>query len=388
MSELNKAWDKTILTTISGKNHAFYGSLLCSLKHSWDEDIATAAVNSDMQMKFNPDFFLNLSEDERKFILIHEVEHIARLHFIRMKERDPKLWNKACDYEINQDLIEVDDLNHGNTEPLYDPKYRGKTAEQIYDLLEEDEKNNKPTPEDSWGEGGLDMESTGEDGSDQPQQPTQEQINNMMNSVVKAVQAAQMQGSSLDPSHPVHEILNDFLRPQVPWNKLLRKYLVEKLKKQINWRKPKRRFEEIYLPSRRPSGEGLANITFYLDTSGSISDEMVKIFNSEVKYIFEEFKPGKMTLVQFDTTIRKEVVYERGTRIKQMHVSGRGGTNLQCVREHIMENKPTIAVVLSDLECLPMDVVNGLEVMWVVFDNPHAEVNQGKLCHVDTLKNI
>lgn len=384
MSDLSKAWDKIILTTISGKNHAFYGSLLCSLKHNWDEDIETAAVNADMQLKFNPDFFMGLSEDERKFILIHEVEHIARLHFIRMQERDPELWNKACDYEINQDLIHVDGMSQGNTNPLYDPAYLGKSAEQIYDLLEEDEKNNKQSPDDSWGSGGLDMKAGDGDNSDHPQHPTQEQINNMMNSVVKAVQASKMQGSSLDPSHPVHEILDSFLRPQVPWNKLLRKYLVEKLKKQLNWRKPKRRFEEVYLPSRRPSSHGLANITFYLDTSGSISDEMVQIFNSEVKHIFEHFKPGKMSLVQFDTSIREEITYTRGTRIQRMSVVGRGGTSLHCVHDHIMETKPSIAVVLTDLECAPMDIINGLEVMWVVFDNPNAEVLQGKVSHVNT----
>ena len=42
-----------------------------------------------------------LSKEERLFVILHELWHVAKLHSIRRESRDPRLWNIACDYHIN-----------------------------------------------------------------------------------------------------------------------------------------------------------------------------------------------------------------------------------------------------------------------------------------------
>lgn len=382
--ELDKAWDELVVSVFRGSNRAFYGSLLCSLELKWDETIPTAAVTTDMEILWNPQFFLGLPKETRKFVLLHEIEHIARLHMLRAGTREHERWVYACDYEIN--LAQQDEgLTYEGTQPLISEQFRGMTAEEIYAHLENNEED-KSDSNGSWGDGSPDVqEGDPENGDGQADQGlTQAQASKIINAVAKAVQAEKISGYTTDKTAAVETILNQFLKPSLDWNKFLRRYMTDKLKKQLTWKRRNKRFPGIYLPTRRQDKKGLTNITFYLDTSGSITDKMVEIFNTEVKYVFEHFQPKSLNVVQFDTDIRHEIQYNRGTRIKQMSVSGRGGTCLQCVQEHIVKTRPNIVVVLSDLECLPMGKLNGQEILWIVFDNPQAQVHQGRVFHVKT----
>lgn len=382
--ELDKAWDELVVSVFKGSNRAFYGSLLCSLELKWDETIPTAAVTPDMEILWNPQFFLGLPKETRKFVLLHEIEHIARLHMLRTGTREHKRWVYACDYEIN--LAQVDEgLTYEGTKPLISEHFRGMTAEEIYDLLENEEENEADSSG-SWGDGSPDVqEGNSENGDGQPDQGlSQVQASKIINAVAKAVQAEKISGFSTEKTEAVESILNTFLKPSLDWDKFLRRYMTDKLKKQLTWKRRNKRFPGIYLPTRRQDKKGLTNITFYLDTSASITDEMVAVFNSEVKYVFEHFQPKMLNVVQFDTDIRKETQYSRGTRIKQMDISGRGGTDLHCVHEHIIKTGPNIVVILSDLECLPMASIRNQEILWIVFDNANASVNQGRVFHVKT----
>lgn len=384
--ELEKAWDELVVSVFIGSNRAFYGSLLCSLDLKWDETIPTAAVTTDMEILWNPNFFLRLPKETRKFVLLHEIEHVARLHMIRKGDRDHETWVQACDYEIN--LAQVDEgLTYEGTSPLISEEYRGMTAEQIYDLLQQKKEDGGDGGENqngSWGDGSPDIVQGDSKGDGNQPELTQAQAAKIINTVAKAIQAEKISGFHTAKTEAVESILNKFLKPSLDWNKFLRRYMTDKLQKQLSWKRRNKRYPSIYLPSRRKDKKGLTNITFYLDTSGSITNRMVEIFNSEVKYVFEHFQPKALNVIQFDTDIRLETTYTRGTRIKQMKVSGRGGTDLTCVHEHIKKTKPNIVVVLSDLDCLPMETIKGLDILWIVFDNPNAQVQQGRVFHVNT----
>lgn len=365
---LEEAWDKLTVAVFTGSNRAFYGSLLCSLKIQWDSSIPTAMVNPSLGLKWNPEFFLSLVPETRKFVLMHELEHVARLHELRKGTREHKRWNMACDYEIN--LAQVQDgLTYTGTSPLISNDYLGMTAEEIYDLLPEDPEGS------SWGNDEMDMEEG---------EATPEQLTGILNTVVKATQAAKVQGCSTNKTTAIEQLLSTFLAPKVDWNKVLRAYMTDKLAKRITWKKPNRRHEDIFLPARVRKDDALREITFYLDTSGSVSDKQIQIFASEVRHIHKHYLPKKLNIVFFDTDICKETTYTRTSNIKDMSIIGRGGTDLRCVHEHMLKTKPDIAVVLSDLQCDVMDTVPCTDVLWVVFDNPHATVNQGKTCHVKT----
>jgi predicted metal-dependent peptidase len=58
--------------------------------------------------------------------------HPALQHHVRRSGRDPRRWNEACDYAINPLLLDA-----GLSLPdgvLVDHRFRGMSAEQIYNL--------------------------------------------------------------------------------------------------------------------------------------------------------------------------------------------------------------------------------------------------------------
>lgn len=141
----------------------------------------------------------------------------------------------------------------------------------------------------------------------------------------------------------------------------------------------------IYLPSLQEEYDGLAHIAYFLDVSGSVQDGDILRFHSEFKYVKEHFQPEKMTMIQFDTRITKEDVFLKEDPFEETHIIGRGGTDLHCVREWIIEHQPTAVVVFSDLECAPMAPLPAgmnIPIIWIALNNTGAKVNMGTLVHL------
>jgi hypothetical protein len=109
---------------------------------------------------YNPDFVETLNAATLAGTLAHEVMHPALHHHVRRSGRDPKRWNVACDFAINPLLVDA-----GLSLPdgvLIDNRFRGMSAEQIYNLLElESETEQDPGDEDG------DDESSGEESKDE-----------------------------------------------------------------------------------------------------------------------------------------------------------------------------------------------------------------------------
>ena len=95
--------------------------------------IPIAAVDPHLQ-----ELYINnscwLSVAEWKFVLAHEFLHAALRHDVRREERDPILWNVACDYVINNWLVEMN-IGVMPETVLYDEHFKGMSAESVYDVL-------------------------------------------------------------------------------------------------------------------------------------------------------------------------------------------------------------------------------------------------------------
>lgn len=111
-----------------------------------DKRCMTACTDSKT-IYFSCDFYSKLNDQERKFVLAHEIWHSLTLTFARRQGRDPDLFNVASDMEINNILV-GDGAESGGFAPPPDllyppPKLRGKSAETIYEwLLKQQQKNN------------------------------------------------------------------------------------------------------------------------------------------------------------------------------------------------------------------------------------------------------
>ena len=114
-------------------DHPFFGSLLFRLKGRECRSIQTMATDG-VSLYYNPEFVETLNAATLAGTLAHEVMHPALHHHVRRSGRDPKRWNMACDFAINPLLVDAGlSLPEG---VLLDNRFRGMSAEQIYNLLE------------------------------------------------------------------------------------------------------------------------------------------------------------------------------------------------------------------------------------------------------------
>ena len=84
------------------------------------------------EIYINP--YAGLRTEEWHFVLAHEFLHAALQHAERLNGRHPLLWNLACDFVINDWLLEM----HVGCMPngaLYDAQFHGLSAEAVYDRL-------------------------------------------------------------------------------------------------------------------------------------------------------------------------------------------------------------------------------------------------------------
>ena len=98
------------------------------------EEISVAAVDEVLRTIYiNPG--PRLSELELRFVIAHEVLHVALRHLPRRRGRDAFLWNVACDFVINDWLIQMDVGQPPAIGMLHDLELRGLSAEDVYDRI-------------------------------------------------------------------------------------------------------------------------------------------------------------------------------------------------------------------------------------------------------------
>ncbi len=139
-SDRRSGWEAALRWFVS--NFPLLGSLASGLRLVEEADICArmdisiAAVSPVAgELYVNPK--APLSQEERRFVIGHELLHAGLRHDTRTGGRDPYLWNIACDFVVNAWLAEmaVGDMPEG---VLYDPSLKGQSAEQVYDQIATD----------------------------------------------------------------------------------------------------------------------------------------------------------------------------------------------------------------------------------------------------------
>ncbi|TIN00998.1 MAG: hypothetical protein E5Y34_11115 [Mesorhizobium sp.] len=379
---LDRELDRAKTAVFLGKHAAFLGTLMCSVNFMWSEDIDTACTNG-IYLKWNPYYFHFLSPKGRQSIIVHELWHVGLMHMLRRGNRDPKIWNAACDTVLDN-MMDLDGYCVDSTlfpPELFPPSttfvnhalYGTMPAEEIYDLMV---KNAVPPPPNM----GLGMDLIAPDPGSA--QAIQHQV---VNNVVGAAHSAALSGAGNLPGE-IQVTLNKFLSPKIAWESVLYRFFNELANQDYSWSRPNRRYSDMYLPSLVDDVGGLDHLVQFQDVSGSITDGDSIRFNSEFKYVKERFEPEKMTFIQFDTKIQKIDVFLKDDPFDEIKIVGRGGTDLRCVRDWIIANKPTAVVIFSDLECNPMEPLPAdadVPIIWIALNNHKATVNMGTLVHLN-----
>lgn len=105
-------------------------------------DISVAAVSSARREIYaNP--AAGLDEMEWRFVIAHEILHVALQHSARRDGRDPFLWNVAVDFLTNQWLVELGIGRLPKMGVLYDPELGNRSSEDVYAQLAADERRSR-----------------------------------------------------------------------------------------------------------------------------------------------------------------------------------------------------------------------------------------------------
>ena len=214
---------------------SFFGNLATRLTLTNADEWCPTAATDGRKFYYNSRFIKMLKPKEVEFLFGHEVLHCVYDHFGRRGDRDPQLWNIADDYCVNGDL-----KKHGVGEfitsvpCLYDKKYEGLSAEEVYDILYENaEKIDISSLIDQMIDEHLDGEGDGEgDGKDEKEgkgRPTlsaeeRQQIKDEIKEAMISAAAADADGAGKLPAG-VKRILQELTEPKMDWRELLRMQL-------------------------------------------------------------------------------------------------------------------------------------------------------------------
>lgn len=364
---MNKELDKAKIGLMQ-KGAVFWITIAFSMRHEFSEEIPTAATNGKT-VKYNPEFFLKLTSQERTGLMMHEVAHVALNHITRRGDKDPIIYNAAGDYVINLLLDQAGfELPKGR---LLDYKYHGWSTEQVYDdLYQNAEKIECPM---------MDIEGT--EGTEE----TEEAENDIREILVKAVTQSRLsQESQGSIPQEILRVVDKLINPQLPWNTVLHQYLQDKIKQDYTWQRPNRRyFPKYILPSAY--SESLDQITVAIDTSGSIDDKMLRNILSEIKYIHETLKPKQLTIIDCDCRINHVYEIDESIDIMELEFTGNGGTSFTPVLLHCTQNEPTVLIYFTDLHGSLNQEPPKYPILWVCYSD-HKPAPYGDTIYCDYKK--
>jgi predicted metal-dependent peptidase len=351
-------------------DHPFFGTLLFRLGAQARSSIATMATDG-VSLYFNPKFVEGLSSAELIGTLAHECMHPALQHHTRRGGRNPRRWNMACDYAINPMLVDA-----GLTLPkgvLMDHRFRGMSAEEIYNRLDAEEdrssagKNGNTNQQGTTGEGGEEQ-AAGDSSADTLRVPeTAGGIGQVLDAATDAESGSSVEEQAREWQMAVQQAENVArLAGKLPagaarsleaaktacidWRELLRRAWSESMPADYSWTRPNRRhiWSGLYLPG--VTSEGVGEVAIAVDCSGSIQARQLGLFEAEIRSILDGQQPRLVHVLYFDTQVHHHDTYQVGQPISLTPVGG-GGTDFRpCFRW--LEDKgifPQTMVFLTDL---------------------------------------
>lgn len=335
-------------------DHFFFGRLALYLKPVQKEDIPTLAVDGK-HLFYNPQFFLDLPRPLQKSAIAHEVMHCVMQHILRRKGRDQKLWNRACDYAENR-VLQDSGFKLGENW-LYSKAFDGMNAEEIYDILKQEQNDGDGSGNGGQGEALCDVMDAADGGSDADLTSTKQEwaIN-----VAQVAMEAKRHGA-LPAS--MERFVEELTANKVPWREVLQRFVSERAKDDYSWARPNRMFVAAgaYLPAMY--SENMGPIDVVIDTSGSITQELLNEFGSEIKAIVAAVRPARLRVIYADAAVNRVDTFEPGDEV-EFHMVGGGGTDFRPAIALASEEPPVALVYLTDMYGPFPDQAPDFPVMW------------------------
>ena len=383
------------------KNFALLQGVMMIGKTKVADNVQTASTNGRDEV-YGRKFVTDLRDPELCFVIAHEAGHKMYRHLTTWKklhDEDPQLANIACDYVINLMLRELDPHetviampvyrdgpNKGKPMGMYDLRFKGMNSKQVFDILKEERKSGGGGGE---GQGGDGIDDHDWDGAEQM---TEEEKRELAREIDQAIRQGLMAHNKQvgEGAGGLDRELQELLEPKVNWREVLREYVKSMChsKDASSWRRVNRRFLStgVYMPSM--IGEKVGHLVVAIDTSGSIGQDELSEFLSEVKGIAEEVSPEIVDLIYWDSEVAAHETYtesEVANIVSSTKPRGGGGTSPSCVSDYLKKEQimPQCVIVLTD-GFVGNDWGNDwtAPVMWAIVGGNTVVAPNGKTIHI------
>ncbi len=356
--------------------HPFTASLVLHLDivPVRDSRVSTAATDG-RRVFFDIDFADTLGDDDRAFVLAHEVWHCVLDHAHRRDKRTPHPWALAVDSEVNSILV-----RDGLTLPQGAVRFEdmdGRSAEQIYAWLLDHEPpatgvrqfdQHDPALPDDTPEGGTWVEDPDFRSGGPPDAGLRREWQQRL---VSAERSARERG--LLPEGLACTVQQVLAPPSVPWQAVLRDFVrrsghggdwsYARVARRHLWR-------GAWLPGRHGSS---LDLLVAIDTSGSTHHALGR-FITEIATLAHEYARVEMTLVECDAEVHRttrltetDIDHWQHTALREGLLGG-GGTDFTPVFDLLAQHTPQALVFFTDGCGDAPETPPPVPVLWVLAD--------------------
>ncbi len=325
---------------------------------------------------------------ELMFVLLHEIMHILHGHTLRRGDQNHIIYNMAGDHVINNTLRS--DLKKGHLNQLTCPKEayiieeltnKNLTTQEVYDFLLKNTKISETqtiqmengmsvsvTEMDVNGQKIIYISDVNQSCSTSPEEQEEHQkITDNLKSEVRSLMNDERISRGL-LSGDLKNMIMDIIQVEIPWDKLLEKTLLTKIKSAPDhriWTNPMKRLRAhgIIMPGHGTK-KVASTVAFIIDTSGSISNDDLKKFTSVVLQSINAFET--VWLIKHDVDIKQNLILKT-SEVEHSNFTydyaGRGGTSHKQTFDIIEQNykNKTLSV---DLIIMLTDFESDIESIW------------------------
>ena len=374
---MNKYVDETVYALIN--ENYFYATMVMKMKRKYYKMsvVAGISVNNGVTLHLDVQKFSQLPLDLRIKILKHECLHIVIDHFKRAKKygyKNHKLHNISSDVAINQ-LIEnmpneitIDNnicslatYNNLKKEVPNLPEY--ETSDVYYDLFKKEVDKLKDYDEHkTWEEN----------------EQNQEVMEQEVSSFLKQCKEETLKVGKTVPK-VVAEAIECFNKNKINWKAKLNQFIINASDSVDDYSFKKRNRRYGYEQPGKIREDKLV-LTIGIDSSGSISNENLKDFYTEIEKISSY--GIDINILECDTEIRREWKFKKQPKYE---VLGRGGTLYNPILKRAKELKSDALIYFGDMDYFDNEELKNpkIPMLWVMtHENCKPPANFGRKCHL------
>ena len=387
---------KAHITLMRHPETALYSGVMMMGETSVDDNPRITAYTDGVNKRYGRKFLEVVCKDQLEVngLVLHENLHVSLRQMIHNRDlflEDRQTANKAADYVVNGIIMNLKDKSLAKLPEggCYDPRFDNMNMREVYRILKEEEEEGGGGGEGEPTEGNGNSSSGGDDYQfdehDVDANMTPEDMKKVNDMIDRALREGALLAGRLGIDIP--RSITEILEPKIDWRDALRDFVSAscKGKDEFTWRKFNRRLlpNDIYMPT--VESETIGEVVVAIDTSGSIGQDQINEFATELVSICEAVEPEAVRILWWDTKVHGEQKFKPdqyasiGSMLKPQ---GGGGTRVGCVSEYIKKHsiKAECVIVFTDgyVEGDPKWEIES-PTLWMVTENKSWTPPVGKM---------